>query len=84
MTSEPVPVADTVREYVYGWGRTKHIKDPAVKWPKGLCGAGGGNQYAERQRGHRMPVCKHCLGPRWSSRVIDGRGLGRVVERRPW
>lgn len=61
--------AEFVADYVYGWGRTKHIKNPFTKYPKGLCGASGGNSYAERQRGQRMPVCQHCL--RYAARIKE-------------
>lgn len=48
-------------EFVYGYGRTKHIADPRVTTPirgdaVALCGAYGGYPYAEPER----PVCKRC------------------------
>lgn len=43
-------------DYVYGWGRTKHIRDKDSQYPKGLCGASGGNPV-----NNRRPVCKTCL-----------------------
>lgn len=44
-------------EFVYGYGRTKHIRDPYYLGPtKGLCGAFGGYPMDAPDR----PLCKRC------------------------
>ncbi len=51
--------------YVYGYGRTKHIRDTSERAQRfgvtrgewGLCGAPGGYPTEEPER----PTCKRCL-----------------------
>lgn len=55
-------MSDDEIEYLYGWGRTKHIPSGKVDRYGGsysLCGAYGGCALMPRQKAAR-PVCKHC------------------------
>lgn len=51
-------------EFIYGWGRTKHIPAPEDQRTigrygvrVGLCGAEGGYPLDSPDR----PICKHCV-----------------------
>jgi hypothetical protein len=50
-------------EFLYGWGRRKHIRSTEVaKWgdPLALCGATGGNPHLTDRQKARMPLCSKC------------------------
>jgi hypothetical protein len=57
-------MADDEREYIYGYGKTKHIADPDTdpnrvwgwRGRPSLCGAEGGYPMEAPDR----PVCKRC------------------------
>lgn len=72
----------TVTKYVYGWGKSKHLPGPPrTKGVWGLCGARGGNAYAERAHGAHMPVCKHCL--RRAERQIEVTASNLIPAEEP-